>query len=300
MRWDDLQILQAVGSTGSYTLAANRLGISHSTISRRLRALEAMHGIRLIQPKGQGIELTISGQALYEATARMADEADVAIMRLSGIDPVLRGVIRLATTDMMALMLMPRLREFTAAHPEMTIETVIGEQLSSLTKNEADIVLRQTVSPPKDYFGPKVATTHDAVFGSVSLCSGKDDATALTEVPWVSYADDWGGDWRRRHAPRALVAARIDSELGVVEAVRAGIGIGHVRVGIGDTDPTLRRLTPDLPELDLDIWVLIHRENRQSTRLRRFMEFLQRIVPEQLADWTAPPHSAGQIEAYQI
>lgn len=284
MLWDDLQIFQTVGSTGSFTLAAKRLGISHSTVSRRLRALEALHGLRLVQPKGQGIELTISGLSLYEATGRMADEAGVAILRLGGADPVLRGVIRFSTTDMMALTIMPRLQEFTATHPDITIELVIGEKTSDLSKNEVDVVLRLTGPPPEDYFGSKVATTQDAVFGATSLCRDMNDASAMAELPWVFHSDGWGADWKQEHFPDAPVAARIDSELGVAEAVRAGVGLGHLRIGLAASDPTMRQLTPILPMLDVDVWVLIHRENRRSTRLRLFMEFLERVVSEQLSD----------------
>ncbi len=75
---------------------------------------------------------------------------------------------------------------------------------------------------------------------------------------------------------------RVNSEHGVFEAIRAGVGLGHVGVSIAASASELRQLTPVFPALSLDIWVLIHSENRRSTRLRRFMQFLERVVPEQL------------------
>lgn len=282
MRWDDLQILWAVGSSGSFTTAARHLGISHSTVSRRLRSLEAIHGIHLFRHRGQGIELTDIGQALFEAVGRMADEADIAVLRIGGVSPALRGNIRFATTGMMADVMMPRLPEFSVEHPGLTIELVIGEHMSSLSRNEVDIVLRRTNLPPDDYVGWKIASTQDAVFGHRGLCKNQDKGSALTELPWVTYADGWGDDWKNTNAPTAGVSARINTEYGVFHAIRNGVGIGFLAASIAASEPELRQLTPVLPELNLDTWILIHREKRRNTILRRFVDFLRRVVPEQL------------------
>ena len=64
MNWDDLRLFLAVAREGSISGGARQLGVQHSTVSRRLRALELELGARLLERKKSGYELTAAGANL--------------------------------------------------------------------------------------------------------------------------------------------------------------------------------------------------------------------------------------------
>ena len=98
MNWDDLRLLAAVGRRGSFSAAAAQVGLCHSSVSRRMRALEAQLGARLFSPMASKLSLTALGEKLAEAATEMEELADAALLHAVGQDAILRGPIRFTTS----------------------------------------------------------------------------------------------------------------------------------------------------------------------------------------------------------
>jgi DNA-binding transcriptional LysR family regulator len=80
--------------------------------------------------------------------------------------------------------------------------------------------------------------------------------------------------WLREVAPAARLAARSDSVLGLLQSVKAGVGIGPLPTAIADAEPDLVRVLGPIPELSR-IWrILTTRELRRTPRVSAFFDFM--------------------------
>lgn len=274
MNWDDLQILAAVGDSGSFSGAAKALGYNHSSISRRMRAMEKRYDVRLFERQSHGLVLTGEGEELYERANRMAGEARSVERQLAGLDSDLAGTIRFATLDSTGRSIMPLLKSFLDRYPGISLEILLSQSLANLTRNEADVVLRATNRPPETYVGRHIATHHFAVFGSQSVFANADSTKPLNDYPWVLWADGFTDDWMSENVPNPHCVCRVNTALGMVEAIRSGMGVGHIACLAGDADAELRRITAPHPELNLQLWLLLHQDLKRSQRVRVFCDYL--------------------------
>lgn len=281
MKWDDLKILSAVGRLGSFSAAAKELGINHSSVSRRMRELENHSGQRLFERLPNGMLLTAAGEELFSAAKRMAEVTDTIERQIFGKDTQLRGVIRFATLDATAQKIMPSIQTFLARYPNIELELIVSQQLANLSRREADVVLRATNTPPETYIGRRVAKHVFPIYASPQLFDSYHTNTPLDEFPWIAWEDGFTRHWMDKHIPNARVVYRANTAFGIVEAIKAGIGVAHYASFGGDLDPNLVRLRPPDPDLDLDLWLLIHPDQRRSARISTFMKFMADELAEQ-------------------
>ncbi len=106
MQWDDVRIFLAVAREGSISGASRRLGVQHSTVSRRMRSLEKQLGSALIERKKSGYELTEAGKELKLAAGKMELEVLAFEDALGGQDHQATGKLRITTINNMASSIM--------------------------------------------------------------------------------------------------------------------------------------------------------------------------------------------------
>jgi len=153
MEWDDLRIVLAVSREGTLSGAARRLGVTHSTVFRRLGAIEEQIGVRLFERFRDGYVPTPAGETTAETAARLEDEVLTLERRLSGQDLRPSGVVRITTTDTLGTILMRHLQAMRALHPGIQFEVVISNAMANLTRREAEIAIRPTLEPPESLVG---------------------------------------------------------------------------------------------------------------------------------------------------
>jgi LysR family transcriptional regulator, glycine cleavage system transcriptional activator len=127
--------------TGSFTLAAAELGVSHAAVSRRIAGAESWAGTKLFTRHGRGVRPTDDGQRLLGRVAHAFDIVDQAASQWR--KPQRSKMLRIATTHSLArLWLIPRIATIEAAFPGMRIELLTGHQNVNLAADEADIAIR--------------------------------------------------------------------------------------------------------------------------------------------------------------
>ena len=166
MNWDDLHLVLAVVREGTLSGAARRLSVTHSTVFRRLGAIEEQMGVRLFERFRDGYVPTPAGETAAEAAARLEDEVLTLERRLSGQDLRPSGVVRIATTDTLGTILMRHLPAMRAVHPDIQFEVAISNAMANLTRREAEIAIRPTPEPPEILVGRRVANIAHAIYGS--------------------------------------------------------------------------------------------------------------------------------------
>jgi DNA-binding transcriptional LysR family regulator len=287
LSWDDLHIIKAIGENGGLAAAAAALGLNHSTVSRRLTAVEETLGVVLFDRRRSGYTPTGAGAEMIALGGRVEQDILAVARRVSGHARGHTGELRVTTSDALLLdFLMPIIAEFRATNPEICLEVIVKNRSLNLARGDSDIAFRATIAPPENLFGRKVATIAWAVYGRrIDHIGASPDLDDLTRRPWTSY----GGGLSRLRAyrfvedrvPRENIVYRSNSVAGAAAAIAAGIGIGFLPCMHGDLMPSLMRISPVQPEVYDELWILTHPDIRKSGRVYAFMEHCARAIVRQ-------------------
>lgn len=284
LAWDDLRVVLAIAETGTLSGAARRLGLSHATVFRRLAAMEKKLGVGLFVRARSGYSPTVAGEDLAATAAKVETEVLGAERRLAGCDLKVSGSLRITTTDTLFMGPVAALvTGLAAAYPGIRLEVALSNQLFNLSKRDADVALRPSNSPPETLIGRKVGIIDQAVYARAGA-----DADTIEQAPADSGflgTKDWVGPdthlgyrdleiWMTESGFQGRCICRIDSVLGMLGAIRAGAGIGVLPRYLADREPELVRLTPAIPQLATDLWLLTHPDLRGVARVRAFMDYI--------------------------
>jgi molybdate transport repressor ModE-like protein len=280
--WDDLRFFLAVARAGSLSAAARALGVNHATVSRRLRALEQRVGAQLFERRPGGWTPTDAGQEMLAAALRIEDEIQGIDRRVNGRDGKLAGPLRVAMSDVAVYTLLPQLRAFSEAFPEVALELAASNRASDLARREADVALRVTESPSESLVGRRLVSVASSIYASTEYLERHPDASDLEAQDWLGFdgslAEIPMARWMRVHVPRARVVARFDSSLLAYAAVRAGLGLGLLPCVVADADRELRRVVPGFLLRGTELWALTHADLRSTARVRAFLDFMRDAV----------------------
>jgi DNA-binding transcriptional LysR family regulator len=275
--WDELHLVLAVAREKSLSGAARTLGVRHSTVFRRLGAMEQKLGVRLFERFRDGYSPTAAGEAAASVAARIAEDVVSLERRLSGQDLRPSGSVRIATTDTVGALLTRHLCAFRAVHPEIALELAISNTMANLTRREADIAIRPTPDPPETLVGRRIAGIAHAIYGSADYLarSGSKDLFARD---WIGLDDALSGTaigrWLGKNVQQPRLACRVDSLPALRDVALAGLGLAMLPCYVGDLAPGLRRaVKKTLPEPRSALWILTHNDLRRTARVRAVMDF---------------------------
>ncbi len=278
--WDDLRLIQAIAETRGLTGAAEALGLNHSTVFRRLAQIEERIGGKLFERHRAGYEPTAVCEEIVGIARETGDRLDALSLRLSGQGFLPAGELRLTTNDTLFVHLLPPiLAGFREAYPDIRIDTLIATQALNLSRRDADVALRATDDPPDNLVGRRVGTIAWALYGRASTWAGKPfDVDVCQQQDWVALGDNLShlkvSRFVRAHVRPERLALRINTVLGLAEAVEAGIGIGPLPCFIADRRAGLVRLMDPDPDFAAGLWLLTHPDLRHAPRVRAFMDYM--------------------------
>jgi DNA-binding transcriptional LysR family regulator len=271
--WDDVRYFLAVASGGSVRAAAERLGVNHSTVLRRIAQLEERLGAQMFEKLPSGYRLTTAGEEVRELAEQMGTSANELETRVLGRDQNVSGLLRVTLAPPLAShLLMPDFAEFARLHPDVELDIVASGELVNLTNREADVAIRvvydRSTLPP-NLHGLKGPDLYGAVYIS------RDRLAKGGPTRWVVISShgipDWASDGEVRTTGVPFRTTDGETQL---TAVREGIGITTLPCFVGDADPLLSRV----PGTDLHmygaLWLLTHGETRNTKRVRLFTEFM--------------------------
>ncbi|WP_299391174.1 LysR family transcriptional regulator [Pelagibius sp.] len=284
--WNDLRYLLAISRTQRLTLAARRLGVDDTTVSRRLAAVQTAVGRRLYQRLSDGrFELTVAGASLVQVAERT--ERELAALNGKGgtagdAAGDIAGVVRLtAVPYVMNRILIPRLAELAQRHPALRLELVSDLRDLSLTRRETDMALR-FARPQRGGHRVKAQCVGRLAFGI--YVSANLPAKERQPARWITY------DEAMSHLPQARwleAAARkpgeppapfcVNDVEAAHEAAAAGCGRTLLPVAVAKQDPRLKKLPAprELPLPARELWLLVPRELAALPRtqvVRRWVE----------------------------
>jgi len=278
--WDDLRLVLAVAEEGAISRAAQRLRLSHPTLSRRLRQTEQRLGTRLFERTPTACRPTPAGEEMRELAVRFRNEIAVLETRLAGRDQGINGSVRLTAPDAVSEYLLPHmLAEICRERPQLTIELVVSNQPLSLAERAADIALRVTNAPDPALKGRRVGTVAIAVYAEKKLAATHREA-GNAQRPWVGYdgalACAGPGAWMAKNVPEEAIRFRANTLLGAAKAIRSGLGFGVLPCFVGSSIPELISAAPPIAALETGLWLLLHPEIARIPRMRAASDALAR------------------------
>ena len=288
LRWDDLAYVTEIGRHGSLSGAARSLRVNHSTVLRRLAAIERQLGARLFDRVPGGYVPTAAGEAAIRLGERLDGEVVELERRIAGQDLRPSGTVRVTTTDTLIGILVPICASFRELYPEILLELVPASQFFDLTRRDADVALRPSLHPPEHLHGRRLARIAFAPYASPAFAAGMAGRPLESAHRWLGLDDSLSHiephKWLREHVDPQRLVFRASSFLALLEAARAGMGVALLPCYMGDGEPGLERLAPPIEELGTDLWLLVHEHLRRTARVRAFIDHVAteigRLRPE--------------------
>ncbi|NWD23600.1 LysR family transcriptional regulator [Pseudomonas yamanorum] len=281
LSWDDLRILLAVHRAGSLLGAGKVLGLSTSTTARRLDALEACVGHRLVHRSQSGTEL--NPQALAMVQLALALEHGLDALRRDQAQ--MAGTLRISVPDGIAPMLARSLIVFQQDHPGIDIELLGDNRMVDVAAREADIAIRIARSSSSVLVEKRLASFRFGLFASQDYVRRHLPATELrtgeaTTHPFVGLDERWIAlpheQWMRELGATRF-PFRSSSMQALTEAVSLGAGIGAFL----ELDPRttgLVRIGTTIPGPVQPFYLVFHRDLRTQPHVRAAIAAIERYV----------------------
>jgi len=286
MDWNGMRVFLAIARAGSLRAASQQLGVSHSTISRRLAALEEQLDVRLFDAMPEGYRLTAAGTRILEL-AEQVEEGMFGIERMiSGVDQRVDGRVRLTLPLPMYLHLLAApLADFAQQWPGIELDIDTNLNLLDLSRREADVAVRVLMdgkSPPDDLIGRHIGHLPRAVYASQAYLEAHDPLDPASDACWIGWSEqEPHPDWIVSGPLPALSARHgLNDPLAQLAGARAGLGLTMLPILMGDAAEGVIRV-PGLPELPgYEIWMLSHPDLRDTARVRAVKGFLLEVFDD--------------------
>lgn len=211
--WDDIRHFLAVARGGSVRAAAERLGVNHSTVLRRIAQFEERLGAHIFEKLPSGYRLTAAGEEVLEFAEEMEASSNRLETQIFGRDQAVRGPLRVTLAPILAThLLMPDFADFARLHPDIEMDILSSGELVNLTNREADVAIRVVYDRktlPLNLHGLK----GPEVFGGVYMSRDRLAAWrsgAPDPLRWIVISAHGVPDWASegRFAPRGRRSGR--------------------------------------------------------------------------------------------
>lgn len=292
--FNDWRFICAIAETGSLSGAARRLQVNHATVFRRVQACEQRLGVRLFERDTGRYTPTLAGEEIARAGAQMEEAANAAMLKVSGRDLRLQGVVRLTTTESIAhCLLVPILHECRQRYPEIRLQVAISNEIANLSKRDADIAIRPAKKPPEFLIGKRISPLGFAVYASGSQFRSHVDAAPTRhwhEQPWIALDEAHRTvNWLAQFQSPEQIGLRINGFVAVRQACLAGLGLAVLPCFMAHDEVALQQLTPPIAELASELWLLVHPDLRQTARISAVFQLLHAALNQRASVLAGAP-----------
>ena len=283
MNWDDLRVFLGIARDGRVSATAKKLGVEHTTVARRLAALERELGVRLFYRTPAGYRLTPHGTSMLPS-AETVERASLAIQAHARAAGPIAGRVRIAMIEEMATCwLAPLIPLLHARHPALEVEVITGLQPLDIARGEAELAVRwprpkqaglaarKLAAPTTGLYATKaIAKKHPWIDGSAR---GLDLVVYSTEFHTLQSAA-----WFQPVLEGSRRVFVSNSSLSIATAARSGAGIAVLPRFVAKRYRELVAISDDL--MTGEFWLVTHPEHRRDLRVRAVAEFLLEMRDE--------------------
>jgi DNA-binding transcriptional LysR family regulator len=279
LSWDDVRYFLELARQGKLTATARVLGVEHSTVARRVGALEARLGLRLFDRLPKSWSLTAEGEGLLEHARRIEDEA-LAFSRASMGYGSRRGLVRISAPPVFAShFIVPQLARLRQRWPGITIEMIGESRQANLYRREADLALR--LSRPEE---PGLAARPLAEIGYGLYASAAWAQREPAEWEFVGYdellRESPQQRWLDELAQGRPFSLRTNDLGAMHQACRAGLGLAALPHFLARGDTALLPLAGHPCPVTRTVWLAVHPDVRRSPRVKAVADLIGDAIRE--------------------
>lgn len=285
-----MRLYARIVELGSFTAAADDLGLPRATVTHTIKALESRLGAQLLQRTTRRVRVTCEGKTYYQHCVRLLADVDEVETNFREASIVPRGRLRVDLSAALArLMVIPALPEFLARFPQIELDLGTGDRFVDLVREGVDCALR--VGDPGDtgMVGRRIAMLPQVTVASAGYLRRHGKPKTLADLQSGHYAVHWASPTTRRPEPLEFVVGRRRRELQLpgritvngadayLACCRAGLGIAqfsHYRLADELADGRMCELLPDTRPPALPMTVLYPPQRQMPARLRVFIDWL--------------------------
>lgn len=279
--WNDLRYLHVAVQQGSLTRAARALRVRHTTVGRRLDALEDALGASLVIRGPDGLRPTPIGAELVPLLGDI-ERAVAAACALAGAR---RSSVRLAAPSGFADLLGDAVAQLRARHPDISVEIVSGARAVDLRRGEADLAVRIGPIDDPDLIARKVGDVGWALYASRRYLARRGRPAGVRDLSGheligfdPGLAQSPAARWVEAHARSAAIVLRSREMVDMRDAAKRGVGLALLPCLLGDAEQALERITSEVVARR-PIAIVHRRDARRSASVR----VVARIVAEAIA-----------------
>ncbi len=286
--WDDLRFFLAVARARTVSLAGRRTGTDHTTVSRRIDALERSLGKKLFERNRRGYNLTRQGEALLDIATAMEAQATRLVEAISEQPTGLSGTIRISTPEGFGnFFLASRIDAFIKAYPKLTTEIVTIQQIVALSRREADFAITMTPPTSGNYITEHLVDYQLQLYASTDYLANHPPIQTLEDLidhTIIGYIDELiftkPLDYLREIMPKLRARLQNSSLHAQLIATSRGAGLCVLPVYIARTMPNLIPVLPETVSLSRSYWIVSHADMADMPLVRIVRRFLQDIVEQ--------------------
>jgi DNA-binding transcriptional LysR family regulator len=279
LSWDDVRYFLSLARGGSLSAAARELAVEHSTVSRRIGALEGAIQLRLFDRLPRGWQLTDEGKTLLDAAERIELEAHAFGRAVQGMT-AMQGTVRLSAPPALAShFLMPLMAQQHKRWEGIQLDVVGEIRAANLHRRDADLALRLSRPDDPGLMARRLGNAGYGLYGHVRW-----KRAARSKRDFIGYGEALQGGphqaWLAQYADGAPHVMTANDFSLLHQACRAGLGLTILPHFIARGDTELTEFDSGQPPWQRELWLTVHPDLRRSPRVQRIAELVADIVQE--------------------
>jgi DNA-binding transcriptional LysR family regulator len=260
--------------------------MDHTTVARRIAALEEGLGARLFARSPQGYALTVHGERLLPTAEKIESLAMLAGAELGEADQAVTGTVRIGAPEGFgSYVLAPLMARLADRHPALDIQLVAIPGVLSLSKREADVAV--TLSAPREgrLVSRKLTDYRLSLYAAPSYLAARPPIVTRADMQgqrFIGYIGDllYAPELDYMEAPDVDIRVGLQSSnlIAQLQACLAGAGLCVLPDFIAARETGLVRVLPDAVALERSLWLVVHADLRSLARVRAAMEMIVEAV----------------------
>ncbi|MEL7344206.1 MAG: LysR family transcriptional regulator [Pseudomonadota bacterium] len=274
--WNRARAFLVTAEEGSLSGAARALKMAQPTLGRQVTALEDELGLALFERVGNRLSLTPGGRELLAHARAMGTAATRMSLAATGQSQAIEGRIAISATDVFSSFLLPPIMAgIRASYPGLQISIVASDSITDLRRREADIAIRNTRPQDPELIAKKLYDDRGNLFAATRYLERVGRPKSLADLSRLDFIG-----WEATEQMIAFMGGRgikiaqenfvLTSENQLVQwqMIKAGMGVGLMTERVGEEEPLVETVLPDVDPIEYPVWLVAHRDLMTSRRVR--------------------------------